>query len=509
MTVLLEVDDLFKAHKRHPVLRGVSFHLAAGEIIGLVGENGIGKTTLMSILAGDYHADSGRITLNGVPFEVPDHVEARHRGVGIIRQHFSINPNLTVAQAIYRESYQAGRPHEELRRGASQLLSDIGAELSPDFLIGDLQRAEHATVEAVRMLAEDASLVIMDEVGATFNLHELEDLHFIVSRLARQGRGVLYISHRLREIKHIADRIAVLRDGRISTVLDTGKVSTDEIAQAMFAREVPPSPRAVPPRDDVALSVREWSAGDRVRAVSFDLHAGEILGVTGPRNSGMHELALGIAGRLPTTWKQLTVHGRNRVITSPEDAAAAGIGYFSDDDIGITSESETIASFLLSRQHRPGFSDLASEVSGLREVIGRIRLLQLKVLGMGRGVGTLSGGDRQKAALTRWMAEDLDILVLSEPTRGLDITARVTLLEILREQVANGRAALVVSSAVDDLVEWADRILVMREGSIVHAVEQPDYDLRAIGDVIGNDPNSIARRAYDPTIRGPRRVLRI
>jgi ribose transport system ATP-binding protein len=510
MAVLLEVRDIRKAHKRHPVLRGVGFRLVAGQILGLVGENGIGKTTLMSILAGDYRQDSGSILLNGRTFQPADHAEARALGIGIIRQHFAISPHLTVAEAIYRESYQAGRPHEELRRGASQLLNDVGTDLSPDHLIGDLQRAERAIVESVRMLAEDASVVIMDEVGASFNLHEIEDLHFIVNRLARQGRGVIYISHRLREIKLISDRIAVLRDGQVTRVLNPNQASTDDIAEAMLSRRVEQRPRnRKPPDEEAILQVRGLSVADRVRSVSFDLHAGEILGFTGPRNSGMHELALGLVGRMPTTREQLVVQGQDRVIHTPADAVDLRIGYFSDndDEIGLDSGGETIASFLMGPE--ASADDLGTEVRGLRDIIERVKRLRIKTPGIGREVEDLSGGDRQKIALTKWMAADRDILVLNEPTRGLDIGARSTLLEVLRDHVAAGRSALVFSSAVDDLIEWADRIVVMREGGIVQTVERHEFELGAISDIIGVDPNSIARRAVDPALHGPRRVLRL
>jgi ribose transport system ATP-binding protein len=367
-------------------------------------------------------------------------------------------------------------------------------------------------VEAVRMLAEDASVVIMDEVGASFNLHEIEDLHFIVTRLARQGRGVIYISHRLREIKLISDRIAVLRDGQITKLLDPHQASTDDIAEAMLSRRVvrrPPTRK--PPVDEAILQVRGLSVADRVRSVSFDLHAGEILGFTGPRNSGMHELALGLVGRLVTTREQLVVQGQDRVIHSPTDAVNLRIGYFSDndDEIGITNGQETIATFMMGPEVLAANQDLASEVRGLRDIIERIKRLRIKTPGIGRELETLSGGDRQKIALTKWMAEDRDILVLNEPTRGLDVGARATLLEVLRDHVAAGRSALVFSSAVDDLIEWADRIVVMRGGAIVQTLERHEFELGAISDIIGVDPNSIARRAIDPAVHGPRRVLRL
>jgi ribose transport system ATP-binding protein len=197
------------------------------------------------------------------------------------------------------------------------------------------------------------------------------------------------------------------------------------------------------------------------------------------------------------------------VINSPADAVDLRIGYFSDndDEVGTANGDETIASFLMGAEQ--GADDLATEVRGLRDIIEGIKRLRIKTPGIRREMDTLSGGDRQKMALAKWMAEDRDILVLDEPTRGLDVGARATLLEVLRDHVAAGRSALVFSSAVDDLIEWADRIVVMRGGSVVQTLERHEFELGAISDIIGVDPNSIARRAVDPTFSGPRRVLRL
>ncbi|QGF24172.1 ATP-binding cassette domain-containing protein [Raineyella fluvialis] len=236
MDTLLDIVGISKSYGTHRVLDGVDLSVGRGEVVGIVGENGAGKSTLMSIFSGHQQADGGTMRLNNAPYWPKDSVDAQSRGVGIIQQDFTLDPELTVARAIFRNTYQADRPQRALVRPAQWLLDEAAVGLSPDMAIGELAHAEQGLVEAVRLLAEDAQLVIMDEVAATLNLKELDKLHFIISRLTRQGRSVLYVSHRLHEVQSVASQIAVIRSGRIPEILDPRQVTVDDIAAHMRTR---------------------------------------------------------------------------------------------------------------------------------------------------------------------------------------------------------------------------------------------------------------------------------
>lgn len=486
MEHLLDVSQITKSHDNTPVLRGISLHTTPGEVLGIIGENGVGKSTLMHILAGDYPADTGQMRLEGRDYAPRSTEEAQVAGVGIIRQHFRVDPDLTVAQAVFRGGYERNRPHEDLRRRTAMWLREIGSDISADARIGDLLRSDHAIVEAVRMLAEDATVVIMDEVGTTFNLQEISDLHFITSRLSAQGRAVIYISHRLNEIKSVSDRIAVLKEGRISTILDPRRVTTDEIAESMLTRRVDMT-RTDHSTDEVVLEISGLVTEDGLaNGVDLHLRRGEVLGLSGRKQAGMHAVAGALTGHTPYRAETLRLMGQDRAITSPEEAAALRIGYFSDDDdeLGLSS-SETIARSMMAGGWSDG-ADFTTEVAALREIIENIQKLSIRSQGISQGVGTLSGGDKQKIALTRWMAEDRDILILNEPTRGLDVGARAQIRDILAEHTAAGRSAIVISSDPTDLTRWCNRILVLDGGRVTEELH-PEYDERYVGIMLGGD----------------------
>ncbi|WP_425307452.1 sugar ABC transporter ATP-binding protein [Ammonicoccus fulvus] len=474
--ILLRIDGVEKSHNGHRVLQGVHLDVKAGEVVGLVGENGVGKSTLMSIIAGDYPSDAGEMFLGGEAYTALDHDHARTQGIRLIRQDFRIDPNLTLAQAIFRSGPMAGLPHEQLRRQAQHLLRDVGITLNPDARVGDMHRSELGLAEAARVLAEDAQLVIMDEVGATFNVREAQDLHFITTRLTRQGRSVIYISHRLREVISVADRIAVLVGGRVSKEFNADDITPDHIADAMLSQRYQESAsREGHVRPEVLLEVDGLSA-EPLEDVSLSVHRGEVLGLVGPRRSGVNQIVGAVAGEIPATWRTLTFDNKPVTIQTPADAAALGIAYFSDeaDELGIT-ESESIARSLMTGGWRDDL-DFATEVAALREVIETLQQLRIRTKSLQAEVKTLSGGDKQKVALHQWMTEDRELIILNEPTRGLDVGARRRIFKTLAEHTAKGKSAILLTSNTTELLEWCDRIAMVRDGRIVRIAPAGDLD---------------------------------
>jgi ribose transport system ATP-binding protein len=465
MADLLTVRGVTKTHAGMPVLRGIDLDIRPGEVLGLIGANGAGKSTLMSIISGVYRPDSGSMLIEGERYLPADADEARRMGVGIIEQNFQIDSSLTVAQAIFRNTYQSGLPHEQVRRQAQWLLNEAGVHISPDARVGHLLRPEIGLVEAVRLLADDAQIVLVDEVAATFNVREITDLHFITSRLTRQGRSVVYISHRLPEVREISNRVAILREGVIVDIQKSSETTTEHLAEVMFGRVVVRDKRRTTHTSEVVLRATNLR-GETVKGVDFELHRGEVLAFVGPRHSGIPDIVGAITGDRPGTFDRLEVFGQSRRITRPEDAAALRITYFSEDDIDLgVSADESIARSLMAGGWGAGV-DFEDEVAALRDIIGVLGKFQVKAKSILGKVDALSGGDQQKIALARFMSEDCDIMILNEPTRGLDMSSRHDVHKMLSELTESGKSAILLSTDYEDALDWSDRVCVVRDGVV-------------------------------------------
>ena len=336
---LLQVEGLSRSFGARRVLRDVSFSLAAGEVVGLVGANGAGKSTLGDIVAGITAPDSGTMTLQGRAYAPLSAEDARHLGVGVVEQLIRIDPELTVAQAVFRGTARAGRPQAELRRQAQVLLSEVTLDIDPDTVVGELPHFVYGLVEIARMLAEDTRLVVLDEVSAALLPAEVTGLHAVADRLRRQGRGVLYISHRLPEMLQVVDRVLVLREGRIALDAPSSSLDPVRLAAATIEGTTPvPLPRtapqpaspaapqaAVPARPDpaegeVVLQIRNLRVPGHVDGVDLDLRRGEIIGLTGHRSSGVREIAEALSGELPAITDEVVLHGEHRSTGRAEEA---------------------------------------------------------------------------------------------------------------------------------------------------------------------------------------------
>ena len=544
MDTLLDIVGITKSYGTTRVLDGVDLAVGRGEVVGIVGENGAGKTTLVSIVAGTQQADGGTMRLNNAPYWPHGTEDARARGVGIIEQDFRLDPRMTVARAVFRNTYQADRPQRALVRPTQWLLDEAGVALDPGTPVGELAHAEQGLVEAVRLLAEDAQLVIMDEVAATLNVREVDQLHFIISRLTRQGRSVLYVSHRLREVQAVATSIAVVREGRVPERLDPRAMTTDEIAARMRTRPArrawfpdrmeelagpgadrpfgessvgwqpteAPRPAAAPTQAPVAAPGRGRRAmaaddgrdptspdaeaplleieglaapglsGQGVDDVSFTVRTGEVVGLTGLRHGGQDAVVAALNGRAPGTFRTLRINGYNRSISSPEEAAGLRIAYLAGPGEEAPDERRrSLARAMMAGGWSEG-ADFDAEVDGLAEMMSALEQLQSASARLrGRRArrsgapsvdpGILSGGQQQMVLLGDWMTQDADVLIVSEPSRGLDHDARATLRAKLDEAAENGAAVLLVSSDVDELARACRRVLFFADGALVREVE--------------------------------------
>lgn len=485
---LLQVEGLTRSFGARRVLRDVSFSIAEGEIVGLVGANGAGKSTLGDIVAGITAPDSGLMTLQGSAYAPLSAEDARHLGVGVVEQLIRIDPELTVAQAVFRGTSRAGQPQAQLRRQAQVLLSEVTLDISPDTLVGELPHFVYGLVEIARVLAEDTKLVVLDEVSAALLPDEVTGLHAVADRLRRQGRGVLYISHRLPEMLQVVDRVLVLREGRIALDAPSSTLDPVRLAAATIEGTTPvPAPRSEPrpttsrpedavPRPDltdgeVVLQVRNLRVPGHVEGVDLELRRGEIIGLTGPRSSGVREIAGALSGELPAISDEVVLHGEPRSTTPEETAPILRLpAYTPDEDAYGVDPGETIAR-TLTDEPWGALTDLRTEIAQLRGVIRTVHSLDVKTLSIRTVFGALSGGDQHKLALARWMASAEDVVVVHEPTRGLDVRARQQVRQLLTEATAHGTSVVVVSVDPDELAECCDRVGVVSGGRVTRWID--------------------------------------
>lgn len=432
MENILQVTGLTKNHAHFRALKGIDLTVGAGEIVGLVGENGAGKSTLISLLSGLSRPNGGAMILCGDNYTPQNEQDARSAGVGAVHQRFAMNGSLTVAEAIAGFEHGVHGDRESLLERAREVLRDSGVELDPEAHISSLMRAEKALVEVLRVRMEDPRLVLMDEVAATFNDHEVATVHAMTRQLASQGRGVIYITHRIDEVRSLADRIVVMREGTIKEEFVPREVGADQTVFSMLERELPERDRpGGQEHEDEALTVRGLSTDSGLNGVDLTLRRGEVLGLTGLRRAGMNELAGAVVGVHPGSYAQLQVSGKDVGINSAQDAVELGIGYLFDNDDELNEAHEQSVARRLRHDDPDPDAGFVREVTALREVVAQVKALHIKTHDIQGQVGKLSGGDQQKIALARWMSTDCDILILNHPTRGIDVGAKGDIYDML------------------------------------------------------------------------------
>jgi ribose transport system ATP-binding protein len=471
---LLQVQGVSKSFPGVKALEDVHLDLRAGEVLALVGENGAGKSTLMKVLTGVYSVDQGEFSLNGQPYEPVSPKHAQDLGISIIHQEFNLMPDLTVAQNLFIGREPRSRlflSERRLNAQARDLIDRLHLPLAPKQLVGNLTVAKQQMVEIGKALSYDAKLLIMDEPTAALNEAEVEVLHDLIRRFVQPDTGVIYISHRMDEIKRIADRVTVIRDGRYVGTRETSDTTMKEVISMMVGRDISGEAKPVDVEADreVVLEVSGLSTSALLKDVSFELRKGEILGFAGLMGAGRTEVARAVVGADKIDGGTIKLRGREIRVHNPADAAKHRIGYLSEDrkHFGLLLEQEVNANIGLSalaeRFQRWGFvRDRAMRASS-KDYVDRLRI---RTPSVAQTVKNLSGGNQQKVVIAKWLVKDCDVLIFDEPTRGIDVGAKEEIYRLLNELAQQGKSIIMISSELPEILRMSHRIVVMSEGRV-------------------------------------------
>ena len=472
---LLTMRGICKAFAGVQALRDAHFELRAGEVHALMGENGAGKSTLMKVLAGVYTADAGQITLAGQPVAPDSPHAAQALGIRIVHQELNLMPHLSAAQNIFigREPRRWGGlllDEAALNTQAQRIFAQMHLDLDPRTPVGELTVARQQMVEIAKALSFDSRLLVMDEPTAALNNAEIAELFRLIRQLRERGVGIVYISHKMDELKQISDRVTVMRDGQTIDTVATASTPVASIIALMVGRELAASDEAVPDTADHAevLRVSGLSRGKAVRNAAFGLRRGEILGLAGLMGAGRTELARAIFGADAIDAGEIHVHGQPVRIRSPKDAVALGIGYLSEDrkHFGLATGLDVqtnVALASLGSFAKGGWLDDAAVRATAQDYAQR---LAIKTPSVEQAVRLLSGGNQQKIVIAKWLLRDCDILFFDEPTRGIDVGAKSEIYKLLRALAQQGKAIVMISSELPEILRLSHRILVMCEGRI-------------------------------------------
>ena len=476
---MIQMSGISKSFSGNQVLNDVSFELANGEIHALMGENGAGKSTLMKILSGIHHKDSGHIRVDGEEHTFKTIKDSERCGIHVIHQELNILPDLSVAENLFlgkELTYGFGiMKRAEMRRQAHDLLCKLGLDIDPKTRAGDLSVGKQQLVEIAKAIASDAKYIVMDEPTAALTDREIQTLFETVRELKNKGISFVYISHRMEEIFAICDRITILRDGQYAGVRDIPKTSFDEIVAMMVGRELG---ERFPERQhcigDTKLSVDNLCANHVFENVSFELRKGEVLVLAGLMGAGRTEVAQTLFGARKANSGSITIDGQAVKIHNPIQAMQHKIGFVTEDrkTEGLLLDFSIQDNIMLTnfdKTCRMGITQPTSENQFVQKFIDQ---LAIRTTNAHLPVKSLSGGNQQKVVLAKWLGTEPDILILDEPTRGVDIGAKKEIYTIINQLAEAGVAILMISSELPEVIGMADRVLVMHEGRITGEVHK-------------------------------------
>jgi ribose transport system ATP-binding protein len=483
VTALISVKHLSKSFPGVKALQDVHFDLQAGEVHALMGENGAGKSTLMKILAGVYTRDAGEVLLDGTPVDVTSPAHAQSLAIGIIHQELYLMPHLTAAQNIFLGREPRGKlgvflDENQLNQDTQALFDRMRLPLPPQTRISDLTVAAQQMVEIAKALSFKTRVLIMDEPTAALNNAEIDELFRIIRQLRAEGVGIVYISHKMDEIQRIADRITVMRDGcTIRTV--PAQTPMAEVIAMMVGRKLESGQKAIPDTstNEVVLDVRLLNRGRAVRDVSFQVRRGEILGFAGLMGAGRTEVARAVFGADAIDSGEIHIHGKRLDIKTPRDAVQAGIGYLSEDrkHFGLATGMDVESNITLPSLRRwlkwGVFLNRQAIHAVSQQMVDKLRI---KTPALTQVARLLSGGNQQKVVIAKWLVQDCDVLIFDEPTRGIDVGAKSEIYKLVNDLAAQGKAIIVISSELPEVLLLCHRILVMCEGHVTGDVPCQD-----------------------------------
>ena len=482
---VLEMRNISKTFPGVKALQNVQLTIYPGEVHALMGENGAGKSTLMKTLSGAYQADpGGEILIEGKPVKVNGPIEAREAGVSIIYQELALAPNLSVAENIYlnREPGKSGLiDRAAMNEGSKGVLQRLGASFTPQTLVGSLSIAERQMVEIARAVHANSRILVMDEPTTALSSRESDKLFDIVRQLRRDGLAIIYISHRMAEVYELSDRVSVLRDGTYVGTILRDEMTPEVVVRMMVGRDLSSfykKSHRFRPNAPPVLEVRGLGDGQRVHDVSFDLHPGEVLGLAGLVGAGRTEMARMLFGADPHRTGEIRLAGKPVQIRSPQDAIDVGLVYLTEDRKaeGVLldmSAKDNINLMICTKDAKAGVLDLKRMLARCKDAIAA---MQIRVAGPDITVGSLSGGNQQKCLLSRLLETRPMVLILDEPTRGVDVGAKTEIYRIIDDLAKAGAGILVISSELAEVVGVADRVIVMREGHLEGEVTGDDID---------------------------------
>ncbi len=481
---ILEVENVRKEFPGVLALDNVHLRLKRGTVHALMGENGAGKSTLMKIVAGIYTPDSGTFKLRGVDIKLNGPLDALENGIAMIHQELNLMGPMTVAENIWIRREPITRfgfiDHGKMRQMTVELFNRLNIELDPDVEVGRLSVANRQMVEIAKAVSYESDILIMDEPTSALTEREVEHLFKIIRRLKADGKGIIYITHKMNELFEIADEVSVFRDGKYIDTKKSSEVTRDEIIKMMVGREITQMfPKETVPIGDVVLSVKNLSLNGVFKDVSFDVRAGEILGIAGLVGSGRSNIAETIFGVTPADSGTISIKGKEVSIRSSADAMAHHMAFLTEDrkETGcfllLDVQQNVQMAVLQNRYVKNGF---VQQKVLAKDAIEVARTLRVRTPDMHEPIINLSGGNQQKVLIARWLLTRPKILILDEPTRGIDVGAKAEIHRLISKLAGEGVAVIMISSEMPEVLGMSDRIMVVHEGRITGFLDRKDAD---------------------------------
>ncbi len=478
---LLEMKDIVKSFNGVEVLHGVHFCLRKGSVHALMGENGAGKSTLMKILAGVVRSDGGSINIHGKAVEINSPLDAQNLGIAMIHQELSPIPGMTVAENIYfgREPGKGWFvDYRQLYRQTEELLEGLHIHINPKEKLENLKVADQQLVEIAKAISHNAEIIIMDEPTSAITDKEVNNLFSIIDKLKKNNKGIIYISHKMDEVFRISDDITVLRDGSYVNSWSAGEINGETLIKNMVGRELNEIfPKVHVPLGEKILEIRNLSLRDKFYNISLDVRRGEILGISGLVGAGRTEVMQALFGLTPVDEGEILFEGKALHCKNPKDAIAHGIAYVTEDRKGeglvpYMSVAHNITFASMEYFDRKVLIDRKAEDQAIQK---QITSLRIKTQSKKQLVSSLSGGNQQKVVLAKWLLKEPKLLILDEPTRGIDVGAKAEIYKLMCEYVAKGNSIIMVSSEMPEVMGMADRIFVFSNRRVGGELQKEEF----------------------------------